>query len=74
MTPFLRIHKYRLERTYAKAKSFKEADNNRSFWLQKDAKERLQAAWYLISYAYGFYLANSPRLDKTVFSMRGHQR
>ena len=64
---------YRLDKSYGKAQSFKEADNNREYWLQKDTKERLQAAWYLISCAYQFDLDNPPRLDRTVFSMRKHK-
>ena len=64
---------YRLDKTIGKAQTFKEADNNRDFWLQKDVKERLRAAWYLISCAYGFELDNPPRLDKTAFSSRKHQ-
>ena len=65
--------KYQLDRTFGKAQTFAEADNNTDYWRQKDAKERLQAAWYLISCAYGFDLDNPPRLDRTVFSMRKHK-
>ena len=35
--------------------------------------ERLRAAAYLNSVAYGYDLDNPPRLDRTAFSMRGHQ-
>ena len=65
--------KYRLDKTQFKAQSFEQADDNRAYWLQKDVKERVKAAWYLISCAYGFDLDNPPRLDKTVFSTRKHQ-
>ncbi len=65
--------KYRLDKTFGKSQTFEEADDNREYWLQKDVKERLKAAWYLISCAYGFDLDNPPGLDKTVFSMRKHK-
>jgi hypothetical protein len=67
------MNNYRLDRTFGKAQSFKEADNNRDYWLQKSAGERLRAAWYLISCAYRFDLDSPPRLDKRVFSMRKHK-
>jgi len=40
---------------------------------QKSVAERLSAAWYLISCAYGFDLDNPPRLDKQAFQMRRHK-
>jgi len=64
--------KYRLDKTFGRVQTFWEADNNRDYWLKKDTKERLRAAWYLISCAYGFKLDNPPRMDKTVFSTRKH--
>jgi hypothetical protein len=67
------MKKYRLDRTYGKAQSIEEADDNRIYWLQKNVKERLIAAWYLISCAYGFELENPPGLDKKAFSMRKHK-
>jgi hypothetical protein len=65
--------KYRLDRTFGKAQTLKEADDNRKYWLQKSVTERLGAAWYLISCAYGFDIENPPRLDKNIFSMRRHK-
>jgi hypothetical protein len=35
-------------------------------------EERLKAAYYLNSVAYGFDLNNPPKMDKTAFSMRKH--
>jgi hypothetical protein len=63
---------YRLDKTYFRAQSFQEADEQKEYWLHNDVKERLGAAWYLISCAYGFNLENPPRLDKSIFSMRKH--
>ncbi len=65
--------KYRLDKTYGKAQTFREAENNRDYWLKKDVKERLHAAWYLTCMAYGYSLDDPPRLDKTIFSMRKHR-
>lgn len=64
---------YKLDKIYFKAQSFEEADNQSSYWRKKDVTERLRAAWYLISCAYGFSLDNPPRIDKSVFSMRKHK-
>ena len=63
---------YRLDKSIFKAQSFEEADNQNAYWLQKDVKERLSAAWYLISCAYGFSLDDQPPMDKSAFSMRQH--
>lgn len=63
---------YRLDKTYGKAQTFNEADNNIEYWLQKDVSERLKAAWFLIASAYGFSLGHAPRFDKTKFAMRKH--
>jgi len=61
--------KYRLDKTFSKARTFQEADNNKAYWMNKDVEERLSAAWYLTCKAYRIDPANPPRLDKTVFSM-----
>jgi hypothetical protein len=65
--------KYRIDRSYGKAQTLKEADNNMEYWLQKDVKERLKAAWYLTCMCYGIDPDNSPNLDRTVFEMGKHQ-
>jgi len=53
---------YRLDRTAFKIQSFKEADNNRAYWLSKTPAERWAAAWYLTCCAYGIDYKNPPRL------------
>jgi hypothetical protein len=67
------MNNYRLDKTYGKAQTFNEADDNRGYWLQKDASERIKAAWFLIASAYGFSLDHPPRIDKSKFTMRKHQ-
>ncbi len=62
----------RLDRTRFKMQSFQEADDQLQYWLTKTPVERLQAAYYLISVAWGFDINNPPRLDRTKFSMRKH--
>jgi len=64
--------KYRLDKTIGKAQTIQEADNNRTYWMNKDIEERLSAAWYLITSIYGFTPENSPGLDKSIFGMRKH--
>ncbi len=63
---------YKLDRNYFRINSFKEADNNREYWLSKTPNERFAAAWYLISCAWNFDINNPPRMDRSVFSMRKH--
>ena len=65
--------KYRLDKTYFKAQSFKEADNNIEYWRTKSVSERLQASWFLTCHAYGYSSEDPPGMDKTAFSMRKHQ-
>ncbi|MCK5209817.1 MAG: hypothetical protein KAQ79_17410 [Cyclobacteriaceae bacterium] len=63
---------YRLDKTHFKAQTFEEADHQKAYWLQKEVKERIKAAWYLVSCAYGFSLDDQPPMDKSAFSMRKH--
>ena len=62
-----------MDKTSFKAQTFKEAGDQRAYWLQKTVKERLRAAWYLISAAWGFPPGDPPRMDKNAFSMRKHR-
>lgn len=61
----------RLDRTAFRAGSFAEAEAYyRTYWHAATPTERLRAAHYLISIAYGFDLQAPPRLDRTVFRIR----
>ncbi len=62
----------RFDRTKFKIQTFQEADQNLDYWLSKSPAERLRAAYYLISVAWGFDFHNPPRMDKQVFSVRKH--
>lgn len=64
---------YRLDKSYFKAQTFEQADNNTIYWLQKSISERLQASWYLTCCAYGYSRQDQPRMEKNIFSMRGHK-
>ncbi len=64
---------YRLDRTKFKMQTYKEASHQLAYWLSKTPSERLRAAHYLISQAYGFDLDNPPRMDRTAFSVRKHE-
>ncbi|MBT2558844.1 hypothetical protein J7E24_13695 [Hymenobacter sp. ISL-91] len=63
---------FRLDRTAFHAGTHEE--NARYHAQQQPAtmEERLRAAAYLNSVAYGYDLNNPPRLDRTAFSTRKH--
>jgi hypothetical protein len=50
--------------------TFKEADQISVFDKTVSYSERLRQAYFLISQAYGFSMADQPRLDKSCFSSR----
>ncbi len=60
--------KYRTDKTAFKVQTFEEADNHYGDWEKKSYSERLDAAFYLISQAFG--VKPSTKLDRTVFSKR----
>lgn len=61
----------RLDRTAFRAGSFAETEAYyRTYWHTATMAERLRAAHYLNSVAYGFDLQQPPRLDRTVFQIR----
>lgn len=62
----------RLDKSVFKIKTFKEADDNRSYWMSVSPKERLAAAWYLICSAYNIEHHGYHKLDKSKFSIRKH--
>ena len=61
---------FKLDKTAFAKVSFKEADHQKDYWLSKTPTERIQAAMYLQSVAYGFDLANPPRMDKQFYYKR----
>jgi len=63
---------YKLDKTYAKAQTFREADSNQKYWKTKTYAERLRAAWYLTCMAYGLDPNKTHRLDRSVHSYRKH--
>ena len=60
----------RLDKSYFKKQTLKEADRNKAFWLTKTPHERLVAAYRLSLRAYGYDPDNPPRMDKTYFTKR----
>lgn len=61
----------RLDRTAFWAGKFEENETRiMEYWQTKSVRERLIAAEYLNSIAFGYDLNNPPRMDKTAFSMR----
>ncbi len=64
------MNEIRMDRTAFWAEKITEQmERNREFWSKKTLEERLAAAAYLNSIAYGYPLDAPPRLDRTVFSM-----
>lgn len=61
--------KYPLDRTYFKVSTLQEAGND-TYWKDKSLKERLEAAYYLITSAYNFSPETPPTLDRTYFATR----
>jgi hypothetical protein len=60
----------RMDRTaFWAGKISEQTERNRVFWSKKTLEERLIAAAYLNSVAYGYPLDAPPRLDRTAFSM-----
>lgn len=63
---------FRLDRTTFHAGTHEENARYHAQNQPATLSERLRAAAYLNSVAYGYDLNNPPRLDRTVFSMRQH--
>ena len=64
------MNEIRLDRTaFWAGKISDQTERNRVFWANKTLDERLAAAAYLNSIAYGYPLTSPPRLDRTIFSM-----
>jgi len=63
---------YQLDKSYAKAQSFAEADNQYVYWEKQSVEERLKASWYITCQAYGLEYSTQHKLDKTVHSTRKH--
>lgn len=61
---------FRLDRQAFSIQSFEQASKQRSYWMDKTARERLAAAWYLICTAYQLEHHDKHRIDRTVFEVR----
>lgn len=56
-----------MERTVTSRSSFKEADDHSSFYKNKTAKERLEAASFIINAIF-----QNPKVDRLVTGKRRH--
>jgi len=63
---------FRLDRTAHHAGTHEENARYHATHQPPTPAERLQAAAYLNSVAYGYDLNNPPKLDRTAFSTRQH--
>jgi uncharacterized protein (UPF0262 family) len=65
---------FKFDRKAFAIQTFEESDKTTEYWRSKTPKERFEAAYYLICQAYNIDPENPPRIDKTVFSMRKHDK
>jgi hypothetical protein len=64
---------YRLDRTAFKAQTAEEAADHAAYYRNLTWQERLRIANYLNSIAYNYPENEPPKMDKTIFSMRGRK-
>lgn len=62
----------RMDRSKFKVQTMEDADHQLDFWATKSPAERLAAAAYLNSVAWGYDIQNPPRMDRSAFSMHKH--
>ena len=68
------MDEFKLDRSVGKGRSHEDKSNEREYWLTKTVDERLEAVMYLNSIAYNFDIENPPKMDKTVFRSRKHEK
>lgn len=64
------MKEFKLDRTAFKAQTFAEADAENVFDKNVSYTGRLRQAYYLIAQAYGFSMADQPKLDRKYFKSR----
>ena len=65
----IQMESFHLDRKAFSIQSLEEATLCRAYWLQKTARERLSAAWYLICAAYQLEYSDEHRLDRHCFKI-----
>ncbi|MCE7991449.1 MAG: hypothetical protein HEP71_05690 [Roseivirga sp.] len=61
---------FSFDRSTFEATKAEDHKNDLDFWKQKTVLERLRAAYYLNSIAFGFDAENEPGMDRTYFQAR----
>lgn len=64
------MSEYKFDRSVFRILTFQESDESNIFGKEISYAERLRQAYFLISKAYGFSMADQPKLDRNYFSMR----
>ena len=64
------MSEYKFDRSAFRIMTFQESDAANKFDKDVSYADRLRQAYYLISKAYGFTLADQPKLDRNYFSIR----
>jgi hypothetical protein len=65
---------FKLDKTAFTKKTFAEADAGRSYWLNFSLEDRLEAATRLILSVWGYTPENPPRMDKSYFVKKSHNK
>lgn len=63
---------FKMDRTFFKAQTFKEAESDKKFKIDMPIGERLKEAWWLTCMAYGIDPENPPKMEKDFFLTRKH--
>jgi len=63
----------KMDKTVFSAYKKEEEPNDFKYWQSKTVAERLNAAAYLNSIAYGYDVNHPPKVDRTVFSLGKHE-
>ena len=64
----------KMDKSIYSKKTFDEADEGRSYWINFSVEERLSAATKLIMNVWGFTEETLPSKDKTYFVKRSHSK
>ena len=63
---------YKMDESFSKGMTFKEAEQQKLFSKETSVSERLKQGWYLTCMAYGIDPLNPPKMDKSFCTSRKH--
>jgi len=65
---------YKLDKTISQVRNHAEAEKDKRFLPTDTLSERLSQAWYLTCMAYGIDPEKPPKMEKTLTSIRKHEK